>query len=177
MAGQRLGYLQWAILAAGAVAVACLVWFYLIPAPEPREPTIEELREALQNGPSGGTAEEVAQARADAADRLGTLHEEDLRQAQAAGSPEEKRQAEWEAIVRAEPTLALLFAAMDDESSLVRSRAGVAVSKIIKADYGFRADDPPAKRRALLKGMKRDRENCVKALEKLAKGAKSAPRK
>jgi hypothetical protein len=51
------------------------------------------------------------------------------------------------------------------------------VRKIMNADYGFRAEDPPAKRRDRMKEMKHDWESFVKAIEKRAKGAKSAPRR
>ncbi len=177
MAEERWRYLQWAIVAAGAVAAVCLVWFYLIPKPTPRDPTLEELREVLENGPSGGTTYEIAQARADAADRLGTWHGEEIRQALAGGNPEEARRAQREAVARAAPTMSLLFAVMDDDNPMVRARAGAAARKIMNADYGFRADDPPARRRGCTTEMKRDWESFVKAIEKRKTGAKPAPHK
>jgi HEAT repeat protein len=39
-----------------------------------------------------------------------------------------------------------LLDALEDESPLVRGRAGAAVEKMLGADFGFRFDDPPEKR-------------------------------
>ncbi len=44
-----------------------------------------------------------------------------------------------------------LLRAMEDADPQVRARAGVAVQKILHADFFFRADDPPEKRREALK--------------------------
>jgi len=49
----------------------------------------------------------------------------------------------------------LLLAAMEDPDPLIRGRAGVAVQKIMKADYYFRAEDPPRRRAQVLAEIKR----------------------
>jgi HEAT repeat protein len=48
-----------------------------------------------------------------------------------------------------------LLNAMEDESLLVRGRAGAAVRDLIGADYHFRAEDPPEKRAAILSEIRR----------------------
>jgi len=40
-----------------------------------------------------------------------------------------------------------LLDAMDDPSVMVRAQAGLAVQRMLRMDYGFRADDPEDKRR------------------------------
>jgi HEAT repeat protein len=49
----------------------------------------------------------------------------------------------------------LLFQAAQDESPEVRRHAGVAIQKMLGVDMGFRANDPPEKRAAILKGMRK----------------------
>lgn len=44
----------------------------------------------------------------------------------------------------------MLLDAMQDQSALVRGRAGVAVKKILGADFFFRAEDPPEKRHEVI---------------------------
>jgi hypothetical protein len=64
--------------------------------------------------------------------------------------------------------------AMNDESPLVRGRAGAAVQRMLGADFGFQYDDPPEKRKALIAGLRKEWEflkkspgfeNTVKALK------------
>ena len=43
-------------------------------------------------------------------------------------------------------SIPLLFAAMEDDSVLVRARAGIAVKKILGSDFFFNPEDPPEKR-------------------------------
>jgi hypothetical protein len=52
-------------------------------------------------------------------------------------------------------SIGLLFEAAQDESPEVRRAAGVAIQKMIGADMGFRANDPPGKRAAILQGMRK----------------------
>jgi HEAT repeat protein len=49
----------------------------------------------------------------------------------------------------------LLFEAAQDDSPEVRRHAGVAIQKMLGVDMGFRANDPPEKRAAVLQGMRR----------------------
>lgn len=49
----------------------------------------------------------------------------------------------------------LLFEAAQDDSVEVRRNAGVALGKMLGVDMGFRANDPPEKRAAVLQGMRR----------------------
>jgi HEAT repeat protein len=44
--------------------------------------------------------------------------------------------------------------AMDDADPQVRSRAGVAATKLLHADFHFRTEDPPAKRKAIIGQMR-----------------------
>jgi hypothetical protein len=46
--------------------------------------------------------------------------------------------------------------AMDDESLVVRSRAGGAVQRLLQGDYGYRADDPPKTRERAVKSSRRE---------------------
>ncbi len=48
------------------------------------------------------------------------------------------------------PSVPLLLLAMEDDSLILRARAGVAVKKILGADFFFVADDPQEKRDAAL---------------------------
>jgi HEAT repeats len=47
-----------------------------------------------------------------------------------------------------------LFEAMDDADPQIRSRAGVAASRLLRSDYHFRTEDPPAKRKAIIGQMR-----------------------
>jgi HEAT repeat protein len=47
-----------------------------------------------------------------------------------------------------------LFDAMDDADPQIRSRAGVAATKLLQTDYHFRTEDPPAKRKAIIAQMR-----------------------
>ena len=51
-------------------------------------------------------------------------------------------------------SMPLLLAAMEDDSLLVRARAGVAVKKILGTDFFFHPDDPPEKRAEALEKYK-----------------------
>jgi HEAT repeat protein len=52
-------------------------------------------------------------------------------------------------------SIELLFEAAEDDSPEVRRHAGVALRKMLGVDMGFRANDPPEKRAAILKGMRK----------------------
>ena len=47
-----------------------------------------------------------------------------------------------------------LLDALEDESPLVRGRAGVAITRLLGRDYHFRAQDPPAKRAEAIKNIR-----------------------
>ena len=47
-----------------------------------------------------------------------------------------------------------LLTAMEDPNEKLRARAGVAVQKILRADFYFRAGDPPQKRQQTLQRIK-----------------------
>ena len=51
-----------------------------------------------------------------------------------------------------------IFAAMEDPDVTVRSRAAAAAMKIMYSDSGFRAEDPPEKRKKVLATIRRDPE-------------------
>jgi hypothetical protein len=48
----------------------------------------------------------------------------------------------------------MLFDLLDSPSVAVRRSAAAAIQRIWMIDHGFRADDPPEKRQALIKGMR-----------------------
>ena len=117
----------------GCLAGLALVYYGWPSDRVPVTPSAEQLREVLRQGPSestlpkSGPAETSSSnrsARADAAARLGAM--------------------------RDEQSMPLLLEAMEDPDPLVRGRSGVAVQKIMKADYYFRANDPPERRRQAL---------------------------
>ncbi len=56
-----------------------------------------------------------------------------------------------------------LFVAMDDESLLIRTRAGAAVGRIVGLDRRFDADAPPAQREKVIAMMRDDWEQLIKA--------------
>lgn len=124
------------LIGLGCLAVSWLVYSYW-PVPDESgelssQPVVEELREILGGGPSklsdassGATPRPPDRvARAQAASKLGALRDED--------------------------SMPLLLKAMEDPDPLIRGRAGVAVQKIMKADYYFRAEDPPHRRAEVL---------------------------
>jgi HEAT repeat protein len=47
-----------------------------------------------------------------------------------------------------------LLDAMDDPDPQIRSRAGVAASRLLRVDYYFRTEDPPARRKAIIAQMR-----------------------
>ena len=51
-----------------------------------------------------------------------------------------------------------IFAAMEDPDAIVRGRAAAAAMKIMDSDSGFRADDPPEKRKKVLATIRHDAE-------------------
>jgi hypothetical protein len=71
--------------------------------------------------------------------------------------------------------MAELLGAMGDADPRVRARAGVAVQKILHADFFFRADDPPEKRRAAIARIRAHWESWRGKLDVPASGAESGP--
>ena len=54
-----------------------------------------------------------------------------------------------------------LFDAMEDADPQVRSRAGVAASKLLHSELRFRTEDPPAKRKEIIAQMRAAHEQLV----------------
>ena len=126
------------IIGLGCLAVSSTVYFYCRPAvvgPEksPPQSTAEQLREILSGRPakSSGASSQPPDgvARGRAAAKLGAMRDED--------------------------SMPCLLTAMEDEDPVIRGRAGAAVQKIMKADYYFRAEDPPKRRAEVLAEIKR----------------------
>ena len=67
-----------------------------------------------------------------------------------------------------------LVNAMEDESADVRSAAGMAVRKTLGLDYGFRANDPPSKRQAVVARLRREWRSSKLYHEKYAKRVQQA---
>jgi len=121
----------------GCLAVSWLVYFYwsalVGSSGSSAQSSPEELRQILDAGPnqSSGAALPPADrlARARAASKLGAMRDED--------------------------SMPSLLRAMEDSDPLIRGRAGAAVQKIMKADYYFRAEDPPHRRAETLAEIRR----------------------
>jgi HEAT repeat protein len=60
-------------------------------------------------------------------------------------------------------SIELLFEAAQDDSPEVRRYAGVSLKKMLGVDMGFRANDPPEKRAAVLEGMRQAYEEMKKS--------------
>jgi HEAT repeat protein len=82
------------------------------------------------------TKEDSRQARAAAAAKLGEMQDED--------------------------SMPALLQAMEDPDPVIRGRAAAAVRKIMGADYYFRADDSPQRRKEVLAVIKRDWEGYLR---------------
>lgn len=132
-------------IGAGIVSAALLAYVYVLPERTDKPQSAEELRQVLDNAnPSGASqgepsgtssvehARQTSQTRAAAAARLGQIGDEQ--------------------------SIPALLRAMEDPDPVVRGRAGAAVRKIMKADYRFRAADPPERRTEVLANIKRDWE-------------------
>jgi hypothetical protein len=55
----------------------------------------------------------------------------------------------------------MLLAACEDADPLVRGRAAAAMYPILSAKFHFKADDPPDRRKNVIKGMRRSYENLL----------------
>jgi HEAT repeat protein len=75
-------------------------------------------------------------------------------------------QRDWESMPK-------LIDALSDPSEEVRDRAGSAVTVMLGVDYHFRAADPPQKRDAALKSIRKRYEAMAKSPPPFAKGTKS----
>jgi HEAT repeat protein len=60
--------------------------------------------------------------------------------------------------MRDEESMPALLQAMEDPDPVIRGRAAVAVRKIMRADYYFRAGDSPERRKEVIAAIKRDWE-------------------
>lgn len=58
--------------------------------------------------------------------------------------------------IRDEESMPVLLRAMEDPDPVLRGRAAAAVRKIMRADYYFRANDPPERRKEVIATIKRD---------------------
>ncbi len=58
----------------------------------------------------------------------------------------------------------LVLMAMEDEDPIVRGRAGAAAQKLLGVDFGYRANDPPAKRERILNGIRQEFQKMQSAL-------------
>jgi hypothetical protein len=132
---------QYAILILGVLAGLNLIWMYVLPKHE-KEPSVEELRAVLSQGADSSGAQgatvdsELSLKRAQAADKLGALHDMD--------------------------SVPVLLKAMDDPDLLVRGRAGVAVREIMGSDSLYRPSDPPEQRKKRIEQIRRDWETFQK---------------
>ena len=59
-------------------------------------------------------------------------------------------------------SMPMLLSAMEDDDVMVRGRAGSAATMILGADYFFRAEDPPQKRKAILGAMRKSYQQLLK---------------
>ena len=115
---------QYVIIVAGALAAGISI-FYAFPRYKSR-PTFENMTP----------------------DQLRPLIDQD--------QPVESRAAAIEALGLTEDwsSIPVLLEICDDPNPLIRGRAGVALQRIIGADYQFRADDPPNKRQKAIETMR-----------------------
>jgi hypothetical protein len=145
---------QYAILGGGLpVLLALLVWQIL---PAERRPSPDQLaRQALEAATPA--EQEVAAVRLA---ELGTDAKDHLRQVLTESQSAAVRAAcirglaaQWDY-----DTMPMLLDALEDPSPLVRGRAGVAVQRLLGADFGFRCDDPPEKRGMVVKRLRQEWE-------------------
>jgi HEAT repeat protein len=68
-------------------------------------------------------------------------------------------------------SMPVLLDALGDANERIRARAGVAVTDMLGVDYLFRAQDPPDKREAIAKIMRKRYESMLKNPPPFAKGS------
>lgn len=145
---------QYAILGGAlAVLLAILGWRFL---PGRRPPSPEELARQALEAPTPGEREVAAVRLA----QLGKEAKGQLQRVLAESQSAAVRAAcigglaaQWDY-----QSMPVFLDALDDPSAVVRGRAGVAVQRFLGADFGFRHDDPPKKRQAVVKILKREWE-------------------
>ena len=123
------------------IAVIVYVWMFL-PRDSTRSP--RELGELALKAPS---PEERERAAVELSEH-GSAARDELRQALRQGDSVGVRAAAIQGLGVAYDYESVddLFRALEDESPLIRGRAGVALQKMIGADVGYKANDPPAER-------------------------------
>ena len=80
--------------------------------------------------------------------------------------------AEPETASRDPDTMTALLAALEDPDPVVRGRAGAAVATILNADFYYRAEDPPERRRAAIEKIRTHWEAWIR----ITGGGAPAPR-
>lgn len=121
-----------------------------------RPPSPEELaRQALEASSPGD--QEVAAVRLA---ELGAEAKEHLQQVLAESQSPAVRAAciRGLAAQRDYDSMPAFLDALDDESELVRGRAGVAVQELLGADFGYRHNAPPKQRKAKIKQLRQEWE-------------------
>lgn len=149
----------------GAALVAVLLGLYLTPSPPPDETA------GVEPVPSCPGAEEIPalieaardpcwQVREEAAARLGQIGDERtvrvLMEVLRADEAPEVRAAAAEGLgrIHANPAAGALIEALQDDSPVVRARAGAAMRVLLHADVNYRAEDPPAQREQAIEKIK-----------------------
>jgi hypothetical protein len=115
-------------------------------AADPKPENLPKFREAL--------ASSDPQTQVLAIDGIGSLRDSGDANALTAVVADSSRQEEvrahaiaWLGRLRCVPAGSVVIAALDDPSLAVRTRASRAIRSILGADFGYRASDPPDKRR------------------------------
>ncbi len=70
-------------------------------------------------------------------------------------------------------SMPLLLEALDDESFLVRSRAHLAIQRLLQVDVGYRPDDPPEVRRQYIQKFRDEYQKMAVLIEKFKQRQKS----
>jgi HEAT repeat protein len=146
----------YAIIAMGVVAGAWAAYLTLKSNWAGAKATPEQLALQLKDGGSDpalrrAAATQLAQTGPEAAPVLREIlaktgESSDVRAAAADGL----------GVLRDEASMGDLLTALEDPDPLVRGRAGVAIQRILGADYFFRAEDPVERRRECIENIKSD---------------------
>jgi len=139
-------------VALGVVLVVVYGWLYL-PRSEKTASPEELARQALQ----AATAEERERAAIELAQLSGPAALEQIRRVLGESRAPQVRAVCIRALgaVRDFEAMDLLLCALEDESPLVRGRAGVAVTRMIGRDYHFRPHESAEQRAGAVKNIRR----------------------
>jgi HEAT repeat protein len=158
-------YVQYTVIASGALALLFVMAGYLRPRGDSSKPTIDALVSQVQNAENPQSRVEAALqlARAATPDHMAPPLQVLAPLRQTLTSPHEPpgvRAAAADALGqwRDLSSMDQLLLAMEDSDPYVRGRASMAVRRILGADYYFRATDPPAQRRQALAVIRQDWE-------------------